>query len=723
MDEVDCMDIFQFVDRLSSEPCLMNDELYIAEGKWFRWEHIQLSPLDVASLKKCYGDRFSLSLNFVGKLLVKAGVRAEGKSFIWCGEKTVETRRPGKGACEIDLGKIQAGTLEISLHALEESVVFDDSSIAVEKAIRPEHVLYDFLSPTYELCCEEPLYYRFVGERAYYSFEDKTVHLKKDSSVDLLTYFNGFSALKWKKYTNVEDLSIYLDFAGEAIAEAIYISEKGKSVLAAWKLKAGRRTTLELPLGAYPDTGIIGLRIHAERESELYGGGYLTDTPETQPVRLGIGITTFHREDAVKASVARLGKAIAEHPLYHDAIDITVVDNGQTLAPTDVPAAKLIPNRNLGGTGGFMRSLIHYQDEGIYTHCLFMDDDASCEAGSLFRSMSFIRHAKDISVAVSGAMLSENVQFIQWENGAWFDKCCHPMHCNYDLRKPEVLLDNEREDAPQPTYGAWWFFMFPINKVETYSFPFFVRGDDIEFSYTNKFNIVRMNGIAVWQEDFKIKESPMTLYLDVRSHVLHHLVLNHIDHGAGDILKMVWSFFKRFNWSYQYDTANAIVTSFADMLEGPRYWLDNIDTSKIRVKIKKRYTQEVPRPLRRGYQDIPEARENIRLPFCTKFIRKVSLNGHLLPSCMVRKGMSRLGKYQVPFVNRIFLRDEVLVHNEINKTEMVLKRNPRYFLYNFYGMIVASIKFYLNYSKLKKHYQNFLKTLKSDKFWRENFNQ
>lgn len=718
-----CMDIFQFVDRLSSEPCLIGDELYIEEGKWFRWDQIQLASLDAASLKERYGDQFSLSLNFVGKLLIKVGISAEGKSFTWCGEKTVEAHKPGMGACEIDLGRIQTGTLEISLHALEESVVFDSPVCATQKDIHPEHVLYDFLSPTYELCCEEPLYYRFAGDRAYYSFEDKTVHLKKDTSVDLLTYFNAFSSVKWKKYTNVDHLSAYLDFAGEALAEIIHISEKGKSVLAAWKLKAARRATLELPLGAYPDTGIIGLRIHAEQECTLYGGGYLTDAPETQPVRLGIGITTYRREDAVKASVARLGKAIAEHPLYHDAIDITVVDNGQTLAPEDIPDATLIPNRNLGGTGGFMRSLIHYQDEGAYTHCLFMDDDASCEAGSLFRSMSFMRHAKDMYVAVSGAMLSENVQFIQWENGAWFDKSCHPMHCNYDLRDSNILVLNEKEDAPQPTYGAWWFFMFPINNVEMYSFPFFVRGDDIEFSYTNKFNIVRMNGICVWQEDFKIKESPTTLYLDVRSHVLHHLVLEHIDHGPAQILKMVWAFFHRFNWAYQYDTANAIAMSFSDMQGGPKYWLDNMDTTKIRAKIKKRYTQEAPRPLRRGYQDIPEARENIRLPFCTKFIRKVSLNGHLLPSCMVRKGMSRLGKYQVPFVNRIFLRDEVLVHNEINETEIVLKRNPRYFMKNICLMAISSLRFFMSYKMLKREYRTFLASLKQDNFWRNTFNK
>ena len=210
----------------------------------------------------------------------------------------------------------------------------------------------------------------------------------------------------------------------------------------------------------------------------------------------------------------------------------------------------------------------------------------------------------------------------------------------------------------------------------------------------------------------------MTLYLDVRSHVLHHLVLEHIDHGPVQILKMVWAFFHRFNWAYQYDTANAIAMSFSDMLGGPKYWLDNMDTGKIRAKIKEKYTVEALHPLRENYRDIPEALENVRLPFCTKFIRRVSLNGHLLPGCMVRKGINRLNKYQVPFINRVFLRNEVLVCNEINKTEYVLKRNSCYFFRNILWLFRTSIIFLKNYKKLKNKYKNFLFYLKEDSFWK-----
>ena len=60
------MDIFQFVDRVKPEPCLMNDELYLEKRRWFRWDQIQSLPLDVAYLKAVFGDHISLSVHFVG---------------------------------------------------------------------------------------------------------------------------------------------------------------------------------------------------------------------------------------------------------------------------------------------------------------------------------------------------------------------------------------------------------------------------------------------------------------------------------------------------------------------------------------------------------------------------------------------------------------------------------------------------------------------------------
>lgn len=715
------MNLFNHINISNEDSNFAGNGIHVPEGCWINLKRFFATDISIVDLKQQEGENPLFSFCFRGTLEMKIGLARPGYSFTWLCERKLSSRDWCLAEIPLDLGSFTNGTLEISFLGIEESALSFELPHIAPQEITPQNILYDFISPTLDLCCEEQIYYKFLGSNIYYSFEDACVHMGKETSLDLLTYFNAFSACKWAKYTNIENLSAYIDFTGIADIIIVHKDEFGEHKICGYSIETTQRQTFELPIGKYPKTGLLGIRIFAHQKSILFGGGWLSPDSATQPVHLGIGITTFKREDAVKAAVHRLAKAIAAHPLYHDSIDITVVDNGKTLTAEDVPGALLIPNENLGGTGGFMRNLLHYKDSDKFTHCLFMDDDASCEAESIFRSISFMKHAKDSSLAISGAMLSENIKFIQWENGAWFDKCCHPLHCNYDLRDSDILLANEKEDAPEPTYGAWWFFMFPIRQVSMYSFPFFVRGDDIEFSYTNKFKIARMNGIATWQEDFKIKESPMTLYLDVRSHVLHHLVLEHIDHGPWDILKMVWAFFHRFNWAYQYDTANAIAMSFSDMLEGPKYWLDNMDTGKIRAKIKEKYTMEASRPLRDDYRDVPEALENVRLPFCTKFIRRVSLNGHLLPRCMVHRGISRLNKYQVPFINRVFLRDEVLVCNEINNTEMVLKHNRGYFIKNIFSMIKNSIIFIKNYRKIKSEYRIFLTSLESDKFWREIF--
>lgn len=368
-----------------------------------------------------------------------------------------------------------------------------------------------------------------------------------------------------------------------------------------------------------------------------------------------------------------------------------------------------------------MRSLIHYKDTGKYTHCLFMDDDACCEASSLFRSVSFMRHAKEFSVAIAGAMLDVNKPYQQWENGAWFDGGCHSVNRNYDLRKSDILVLNEKEDEKKQLYGAWWFFFFPLKAVEILSFPFFVRGDDVEFSYQNKFRIVFINGICAWQEDFTTKENPMTSYLDMRSHIIHHFVLKQIDHGPIQILSMVLRFFCRALFSYEYDTAKVIALAFADVMSGPQYWLANMDMSEIRKKITGEIKVETPRTLRKKYLDIPEADEDLHLPFGTKLVRMLTFNGHLLPSCLLRSEVTRLSKFKVPSGSRMFLRDNVLIYNEINNTEILLSRNIKYFLSDIAVMICSILKFIFKYRKIKKDYNKFFNNLKNNKFWKGAF--
>lgn len=716
------MDIFSLVNKNTEKNeedktyCILNDEIFLEESSFFKPLEFRL---DIASLKKITGDMASFRICYAGKLVFRAGALVEGKSWVWLMDKRLESGKPVCVEFAASLAGLETGSLEIELYAVEDSVLYDVSPLAEEAVFEPANVLYNFVSPSFNLCHEIPLYYHFPSVNAWYSFEDGHVYLKKGASADLLTYFNSFSCEKWRKYTNVDQLSLYLDFKGEALAELLVQTHKGAMPIASWRLLAPQRKRLELPLNMIPETGILGLRLYALSYSALYGGGYFTAAKEERDVRLGIGITSFRREDAVRGAVKRLREEISRQPYYKDKIQITVVDNGQTLQSGDVAGAALIPNRNLGGSGGFMRSLIHYKEAGEVTHCLFMDDDAACEASSIFRAMSFLRHAIDERAAISGAMLSENIKFMQWECGAWFDGGCHPLKCDYDLRDPSILTRNETENSVKEIYGAWWFFMFPIKLVKRYSFPFFVRGDDIEFSYLNDFKVITLNGVGVWQEDFKTKEGPHTLYFDIRSHVLHHLVLPQTEDGKWQIIKMVYAFFNRFNDSYQYDTAKSIVMAFNDMQRGPQYWLQNMDASAIRKKMADLLTYERKKPLTLDLDKI-KRKEPKKPGKMEQALKKVSLNGHLLPGAFFG-GTETISAYEMPNAERTFLKKKVLVYNTNTGRQWLLGRNSKYYFLNKARFYMASLKFLLRYGSLQGKYREFYKTLENDAFWKQEF--
>ena len=700
------------------------DSIYIPQGCWINLNSFFTKNIIITDLKREEGERPNLFFCFKGDIDIKIGLSRQGYSFTWLYERRFSSLEWSRKTISLDLSAFTEGSLEISFLALQESVlsIEADYKEIYKTKIEEENILYKFISPTLELCCEEQIYYKFSGSKIYYSFEDSCIHMGEETVADLLTYFNAFSACKWAKYTNISNLSAYVDFKGKANIILVHKNEFGEHNLHCYTISSLERETFELPIGNYPTTGILGLKIFAHTESVLFGGGWLSSDPETQPVKLGIGITTFKREAAVKAAVGRLSRAIAAHPLYSTSIDITVVDNGQTLSPEDVKGATLIPNKNLGGTGGFMRNLLHYKDAKIFTHCLFMDDDASCEPGSIFRSMSFIRHALDPKASLSGAMLFENIQFLQWENGAWFDGGCHPLKHGFDLRDAARLVENESE-TDKRIYGAWWFFFFPVAEAKNYSLPFFVRGDDIDFSYSNDFKVISLNGVSCWQQDFKTKENAMTVYLFIRSHIVHHLTIPELNCSPMKILKMLWKHFSAYNNSYLYGTAACLNMAIKHVLEGPSFWEKNMVPVEILKKIKELSAceQSVPYTLEEKEQLIL-ADKNIKTKLFPAFLRKISLNGHLLPGCFIKHTpRDMLYKWMMPNRNRVYMRDQVIMIDELTGKKLILTIDFRKYFNNLYKFIILMGEFFIKFKILKKSYSKKAMFQRSRDFWKKTF--
>ena len=351
-----------------------------------------------------------------------------------------------------------------------------------------------------------------------------------------------------------------------------------------------------------------------------------------------------------------------------------------------------------------------------------MDDDASCEASSIFRSMSFIRHALDPKASLSGAMLFENIQFQQWENGAWFDGGCHPLKHGFDLRDAERLVENESE-TDKRIYGAWWFFFFPVAEAKNYSLPFFVRGDDIDFSYSNDFKVISLNGVSCWQQDFKTKENAMTVYLFIRSHIVHHLTIPELNCSPMKILKMLWKHFSAYNNSYLYGTAACLNMAIKHVLEGPSFWEKNMVPVEILKKIKELSAceQSVPYTLEEKEQ-LTLADKNIKTKLFPAFLRKISLNGHLLPRCFIRHTpKDMVYKWMMPNKNRVYLRDTITIIDEITLKKTILKRKQILFFKNLFCFTKTSLLMCVSYKKLKNIYKSSMKHQRSSVFWKQQF--
>lgn len=473
-------------------------------------------------------------------------------------------------------------------------------------------------------------------------------------------YMNVFSLGTWAGQTAMTGLGLRLAGTGRLSAALTHASSPGAAPQRLWQADIALAPEgIETPLTDHlpvPATGVLGLQLRAQDDATLTQGAFTAEAPTNPaPLRLAICITTYRREACVALTAARIaawldGPGAAHLASLGAAAHLIVVDNGQSLALPPHPQLTLIGNRNLGGAGGFARGLAAAQDAG-FTHCLFMDDDASFQMESLTRTLAFLALARSPRAAVAGAMISAGKPGHMWENGAVFDRFCRPLHMGTDLADPaEVAAMEIAASAAKPPgfYGGWWYFAFPLAAVEHYPFPFFVRGDDISFSLAHDFDTVTLPGVVSFQEDFSAKESPQTLYLDLRNHLHQHLVHPPLDIGALATARIALWFLARSLVRMHYDSAAAQLLSWQDVMAGPDFFAANADMVAKRAEVAALIRTEAWQPLtgQDGGAELPPGRTAPPGPLLTQAM-KYTLNGHLIPF------WGRLGlRRQIPIARR-----------------------------------------------------------------------
>ena len=580
------------------------------------------------------------------------------------------------------------------------------------------HTLQNIVMPDLNVCTEESLYFR-SNSHSHYDYHTHQIQLFAGGEVKFNTYFNQFSVAKWSRFTTVDNMSLFLKYDGEGTL-TLDRAKFGHShkVIAQHTIQAASEGTAIIPLPNLDtlEGGLVSFKLYTNTSLLLKSAKFVTSHRTKNEVVLGISITSFKRDEYVLPAIKRLDRDLLNKDEFKDRIRLTVVDNGNTLADKEIPAScLLIQNENFGGSGGFARGLYHYDKENDdVTHCLFMDDDASCESEAIKRTLALLSFARDDDLAVAGAMLLEQRVYMQHENGARFDKRCIPLKHNLDLRNPMTLMAN---DTIEPIgYGAWWFFAFPVKQVKNYPFPYFVRGDDILFSMANDFNIITLNGIASWQESFAWKSSPMTLYFDMRSHISHYLLTDKLDRSVWSLLAMYWYFLMKNNASYQYATAEAVCKGLEDALSTTRFWQDNMDMIDKRAELESLTSNE---KLQTTNTPTIPPRELPPESLLKKSIRYLSMNGHLLPTLFFR-AKETIAKHEAPFVRKSYLAKEVIIYHYENGTGFTLKHNKARFFKNIFKAIKLSFQLLIQ-SKNFDHKSNELQKYMTREYWSEQF--
>ena len=574
--------------------------------------------------------------------------------------------------------------------------------------------------PSYDLCSDEDLYFR-LNERCLLQYgEVSRVVMHKGGVLSTDTYFNSVSVGKWKSLTGLTDLTLQLRFKGAvALKWSWHRTHNRQIVIGEAKLSSvDINQPVQIPVPQYErlSDGVISFELFALEDTEVAGFEYTTTMAPRRDVKLGITITHFNRQQYVIPAVRRLNQQLLANPRYADRVKLFVVDNSQNLAVEQMSGAQIIPNANLGGSGGFMRGLIHIQDSGEFTHGLFMDDDASNEIEAIRRTISLLEYAIDEKTAVSGAMLFEQYPAIQHENGAWFNGICCPRNSGFDMSELGNIVENEK--LVQVDYGGWWFFAFPLKYVRHYTFPFFVRGDDIYFSLKNHFDIATLNGICSWQEDFAIKDGPLTSYLDTRGHLVHNLLGTFSGSRRGKSLRMIRNWFRRYALTYHYESANAVLDAVEDVMEGPDFWLENIDMRKRRSEIlscvKNEKLQDVSTDWNLEFRQVKKSPKK-------QLSRRLTLNGHLLPKMFFKKYNVALPKGFGGRINESFRCNKILCVDSLSQKGYVVEHDKRAFFSTLRRYYKIRYRWWRNYDRLKVAYQAREQELTSRDFWLKQF--
>ncbi len=537
--------------------------------------------------------------------------------------------------------------------------------------------------------------------------------LLKGESLSFDTYFNSFSYPKYRDYTKADAVEFEVEFCGEVVASwCVFDGEE--RILCKKRGKSERKTSLIFSANFkdLPQNGILYLKIEAKKESEILGGSYCAKC-EFEPIKCSVVICTYRRESFVLKNIERFQKG-----KFTWISHVYVIDNGNTLETQTDSFIQVIPNKNVGGSGGFTRGLLEAEQEGA-THVILMDDDIVFHPETMEQMTIFLSILKKEwkESWFSAAMITLDQPEKQYEMGAiWDGKKSIGKKQGVDLRKRENLLTNMENQEIQ--YGGWWTMLLPLSILKKVGFPlpFFIKFDDVEYGMRKPLGteIITMNGIAVYHEAFDRKVNFALDYYNLRNELIVNVLYKNLSLiGA---LKRVWYEVCKEIFLYRYDCCLLVFQAVKDFLRGVDFFLET-DGEKENQKLINLVPKLIP------LEEIPEWEESLR---CDKHKRSykvtlpmiLTMGGQILPSVFLKKE-----KYGVPLSKAsavdLFGRKWAIQYQLGKEVGILTKHSTKKFIKYGLGAIGLSFQLIKKYGKVKIEFQERKEEISSMIFWKK----
>jgi galactofuranosylgalactofuranosylrhamnosyl-N-acetylglucosaminyl-diphospho-decaprenol beta-1,5/1,6-galactofuranosyltransferase len=431
----------------------------------------------------------------------------------------------------------------------------------------------------------------------------RRIRIEAGERLSFGTYFNGFPAGYWRRWTIVTEVNLTVLLSGHGASLTVYRSmANGRSQRVDSGIidASGQGSfSFDLPLKPFVDGGWYWFDVTAgEEPAVVESAEWSAQVPEDRAANgtTTVGITTMNRPDFCAKLLTQIGE---DEDLAPFLDEVFVAEQGTDKVADSPLFAKaqaalgdrlrVVEQGNLGGSGGYARGQLETVRRGTATYFMCMDDDVVCEPEGIIRAVTFGDLARRPTIVgghmfslYSRARLHSFGEIIQpWR--FWWESP-PTVETDWDFGARNLRSSRWLHRRIDVDFNGWFMCLIPTEVLREVglSLPLFIKWDDSEFGIRAKeagYPTVTFPGAAVWHVPWTDKNDALDWqsYFHQRNRFVAALLHSPYERG-GRMVRESLNHQVKHLVSMQYSTVELRHKALEDVLRGPEVLHEDLST-------------------------------------------------------------------------------------------------------------------------------------------------